>query len=369
MQLSQLAKSFEEFKTANDERLKQIEVKGKSDPLTEQRLSNITKEMDEYKNALSNISTSLNRPILSGIETSSCKSALSSYARSGVNLQTKALSSSNDSEGGYLVDRTTSKNILAHIAANSVMRKLASIEEISTNSLEVLSEEGKFTAGWVGEMESRPATGSSKLHKTKIEVHEIYAQPRATQKLLDDARIDVAKWLSEKIADKFAAIESDAFINGDGINKPKGILSYTDVETVLYEKVITEDDLLKLYYSLDSSYSAHGCFLMHRNMIQRIRGFKCGTTGQYLWTPGLALETPDTLLGAPIYECADMPFADGKAVIAFADFKQAYKIVDRTNINIMKDPFTEKPFVKFYATKRVGGAVINSKALSLLRAV
>ena len=381
--LDKLAQTWEHFKSANDERLKQVEQKGASDPLTDQKLNRVNMALDEYKSKLSSIETALNRPNLKSFancntQNSEYKSRFGSYIRKGAdnnNLESKSLSVNSNPDGGFLVDKVTSQQIVKRIEANSIMRQLASIEEISTHVLEVIQDQDNLEAGWVGETDIRDDTKTPQVNKHRIEVHEIYAQPKATQKLIDDSKIDIVNWLTEKISDKFASVESQAFINGDGTGKPKGILTYPAgknqdcIEQLnVSNKKLSADDIIALYYSLPSKYSARGSFLMHRNMLQTIRTFKCPTTGHYLWAPGLAVGSPDTLLGASVYESSDMPLpTNGALAIAFADFQEAYKIVDRTNVSVIRDPFTEKPFVKFYATKRVGGSVINNRAIKLIK--
>ncbi|MFN7038683.1 MAG: phage major capsid protein [Alphaproteobacteria bacterium] len=212
---------------------------------------------------------------------------------------------------------------------------------------------------------------SNKLEK----VHELYAQPKATQKLIDDSSIDVEKWLGEKLLNSFAAMENRAFIHGDGIGKPRGILSYNagsewgEIEQINTGIIgdIKAESLFDLHFSLKEQYASRAVFLMHKTIVQKIRMLK-DKNNQYLWHPGLDKASPATLLGLPVKHCADMPLAnDENACIAVADFKSAYKIVDRKGIKILRDPFTEKPFVKFYATKRVGGDVINYEAIKLLK--
>lgn len=389
MQISQLAtkvenlsRTWEHFKSANDERLKQVEQKGIADPLTEQKLSRINQSLDEYKSRLDGVEISLRRPGSSATFSKADgehKAAFMQYLKKGresklLELECKSLSASNDTDGGFLVEKQISQQIIKRIATSSAMRKLASVESISTDVLDVLEDTDTTDAGWVTETEIRKETKSPKFGKKFIRVHEIYAQPHATQRLLDDSRINLEKWISEKVADKFAAVENNAFLYGDGKNKPKGLLfsssSHNTVKEVqtLDSHSISVEDIMNLYYSLPTEYAANATFLMHRNTLQLLRGLKCPKTGHYLWSPGLADKAPDTLLGAPIMECQDMPLADKDALpIVFADFKTAYRIVDRTGIRMLRDPFTEKPFVKFYATKRVGGDTINHKAVKILK--
>lgn len=369
-----LSRTWEHFKSVNDEKLKQIETKGSGDPLTEQTLSRINQSLNEYKFRLDNVETSMRRPGVSNIasgggDDSEHKNAFIEYIKKGresalLELERKSLSSTNDADGGFLVEKQISKQIIQRIAASSSIRQLASIEEISSDLLDILEDTQTTDAGWVTETEARKETKSPTFGKRFIRVHEIYAQPHATQKLIDDARIDIEKWIAEKIADRFAAVENQAFIYGDGKNKPRGLLSYSENKeiNVLDLKGITAESIMDLYYASNAT------FLMHRNTLQVLRGLKCPTTGHYLWSPGLALKSPDTLLGAPIMECSDMPLPErGNCPIIFADFKSAYKIVDRAGIRMLRDPFTEKPFIKFYATKRVGGDVTYSNAMRLLK--
>lgn len=205
-------------------------------------------------------------------------------------------------------------------------------------------------------------------------VHELYAQPKATQKLIDDSAIDIEKWLTDKLSKQFSAMENHSFINGDGKGKPRGILDYVNgkefgkIEQIDALSTLDASAIIQLYFSLKSEYAANASFLMHRSTLQAIRSLKSSETGQYLWNPSLALNNPDTILGVPVYETNDMPqFAKGALAIALGDFKRAYKIVDRAGIKLLRDPFTDKPFVKFYTTKRVGGDVINTEALKLLK--
>lgn len=384
--LNKLSGAWEEFKSTNEQRLKQIEQKGSVDTITENKLSNINGALDEYKSRLQRLELKNSRPAISGDSRNSLvdveyKSAFSDYLRKGneslvSNLSRKSLSSVSNSEGGFLIDNAMYQFISKNLEVNSVMRQLSSKQEISTDSFDILSDEGSFDSGWVSEVDQRISTKNSNITKKNIPVHEIYAQPKVTQKLIDDSKIDISKWLSERLAEKFMSAENSSFINGDGNHKPRGILTYADgkgsdkIEQFNFAKegVVDGDSIIKLYYELDVKYSGKASFLMHRDMLQQIRLLKSSSTGQYLWAPGLESEAPDTLLGVPVYESSDMPTPKKGAIsIALADFKSAYMIVDRAGINMMRDPFTEKPFVKFYTTKRVGGDIIDTNAIKLLR--
>ena len=207
------------------------------------------------------------------------------------------------------------------------------------------------------------------ISRKMIRVHELYAQPKATQKLIDDSNVDIETWLATKAADIFARKEDDVFINGDGIGKPRGILTYSDViETIPTEsKDITANKIHELYFSLNESYRKNACCLMHRDTCDIVKLIK-DADNEYLFNVGLTSDKRDTLYGMPIYVDSNMPTPTaGNVCIAIGDFKQAYKIVDRTGVRVLRDPFTDKPFVKFYITKRVGGDVVDCDAIKLLR--
>jgi HK97 family phage major capsid protein len=384
--VEQIASAWESFKSINDRRLSEIENKGKADLLTVDQLNRINHAIDDQKFRLNKLEVMVSRPanISSvNIEDNPHKAAFLNYLRKGIDIdllkyESKSLSSAIESDGGYLVVHTLSKQIIKKLTANSPMRQIASIEKISTDSLDLIEDLDNFEAGWINETDARADTMSGKINKKRIFVHEMYAQPKATQKLIDDASIDIGKWIVEKISDSFAQIENYSFIHGDEKNKPKGILSYKNgtewnqIEQINSGKPgeITADSIIRLYYLLHSDYAAKAKFMIHRNSLQQIRMLKCPTTEQYLWAPGLAVGTEDTLLGAEVVESSDMPIpAENSLSIAIADFERAYKIVDRQDIRVLRDPFTEKPFVKFYATKRVGGEIVNFDAIKLLKLV
>jgi len=378
--VDQLARAWEQFKSINDSRLSQIEKKGTADPLIDEQLKKIDQALCDYKTRLSQLETVTSRPELGlnhliSTDDLQHQQSFTQYLRNGMDrdlpkLQQKSLSTISESDGGYLVTSQMSKQIISNIEASSVMRNLASSETISSDSLDMLEESDEAGAGWVAETAVREDTKTSQVNKRRILVHELYAQPKATQKLIDDSAIDIGQWLSEKIANSFTAMENQAFLLGDGKGKPRGILTHTSskIDQINTEAKITTDDLINLYYALDSKFAARASFLMHRNMLQVIQMLKDPTTGQYLWSLGLSAGAADTLLGAKIFESADMPLPiGGNIAIAFADFKASYKIVDRAGIRVLRDPFTEKPFLKFYTTKRVGGDIMNFSAVKLLK--
>lgn len=385
-----LGNAWEQFKQVNDQRLKEIERKGSADPLHMEQLGKINAALDNYKHRMDMLETAQTRPGLelatkgyapAGGHVSEYKKTFCNYLRKGMDagleeLHTKALSVGSDPDGGYMVTPTMSQNIIKTVQENSPMRMLASVETISSDSLEILEDYDEAAAGWTTETGAVSDSTTPQIGKRSIAVHELYAQPKATQKLVDDAAIDIENWIGSKVAAIFARKESAAFINGSGSGQPRGILTYTagtdwgEVEQVISgsDGAVTADSLVQLYYSLKEEYASRASFLMNRSVVQSVRLLKDGTTDQYIWQPGLAAGAPDTLLGVPVVESNDMPTAAVDSLsVALADFSQAYLIVDRIGIRTLRDPYTDKPFVKFYTTKRVGGDVTNFDAIKLLK--
>lgn len=387
-QVDTLGSAWEQFKNVNDRRLSEIEKKGHADALTTDHLSKINHALDGYKNRLDTMETAIARPAM-GLEfdrftrpeVSEHKEAFCMYLRKGVeddltHLEKKALSVTNDVDGGYLVTPQMSATIAKSVFETSPMRQLAGVETISSDSLEMIEDTDEAAAGWSTETGIVSDTDTPQIGKKTIAVHELYAQPKATQKLIDDSSIDIEAWLAGKLVDVFSRKENTAFVNGDGTGKPRGILTYAagtawgEIEQIASgtSATITADGIVKLYYALKEDYATRATFLMSRASVQQVRLLKEATTNQYLWQPGLSAGAPDTLLGLPVMQAADMPTPAADSLsVAVADFKRAYQIVDRTGIRILRDPYTEKPFVKFYSTKRVGGDVVNFEAVKLLK--
>lgn len=384
-----LGNAWEQFKHVNETRLGEIERKGSADSLHDGHLKKINDALDHYKSRLDRIETVNARPGremkslgYNGDDQSEYKSAFNMYLRKGMDsgleqIQTKALSVSSDANGGFLVPNQMADLIVSIVNESSPMRALATVETISSDSLDVIEDVTDMDAAWGDETTVRSAeTTSSTLGRNTIDTFELYAQPQATQKLVDDASINIEEWVARKVADKMARLEATAFISGNGATQPKGILTYTagtafgQIQQINSgtSAVVTSDSLINLYYSLKDDYARNATFFMHRNTVQAVRLLKEATTNQYLWQPGLAAGTPDSLMGVPVAVAADMPVpAAASLSIAVADFKRAYLIVDRIGIRTLRDPFTSKPFVKFYTTKRVGGEVVNTDAIKILR--
>lgn len=289
----------------------------------------------------------------------------------------KAMSVGSDPDGGYLVPEEMSSEIVKKIFESSPMRQLASVQQIGTDELKILVDIDQAAVGWVSETGARTATSTPQLKEIKIPVHELYAFPFQTQKLLDDAMFNPEAWLAENVQGVLARAEATAFFSGDGIVKPRGILTYAsgtsgfnDIEQVVSGSAttITADKLVSMNYSLKGGYKGNASWLMQRATEAEVRLLK-DTTNQYLWQPSLQLGQPDLLMGRPIYEAADMQATGtlNNLVIAFGDFRAGYQIADRFGIRVLRDALTNKPYVGFYTTKRVGGGVKNFEAIKLMK--
>lgn len=379
--LEEQAKAFEEFKSVNNRRLDEIEKKGVSDPLTDSHVNKLNDRLDEIKDRMDKLETAA--PVGESKELGEVDQYtkdFTSYIMKGVEsplLSEKALSVANDADGGYLVTPAMSNRIITKLFETSPMRQIANVETISTSSLEYVVDNDEAGGGWTSEQGTVSETTTPTVGKKSIAVEEQYALPKATQKFLDDAAVDVEAWLAGKIADKLSRQENTAFITGNGVGKPRGILTYdagTDwgqIEQISSNSssaaTLESEDFINLLYGLKAPYSVNASFVMNRSTVKSARTLR-DSNGNYLWGAGLQAGEPDTLLGKPVYEFTDMPAIGTNSLsVACGDFNKAYSIVDRTGIRVLRDPYTSKPYVSFYTTKRVGGAVANFEAIKLLK--
>ena len=292
-------------------------------------------------------------------------------------LALKTMSVNSDPDGGYLVIPTLGGTITTLVRETSPMRQLASVQTIGSDSLEYMLDNDEAGAGWVGETQARPETSTPKFNKLVIPVNEIYAQPKATQKLIDDAVVDIEAWLAEKVAQKFARMENTAFMVGDGVVQPRGILTYPNgTSGITVEQIVTGsasafayDGLVNLQSALKEEYQGNASWLVNRLGFGNLLLLKdLNGTPIFNMQYDMRIGLQRSILGAPLYFATDMPTVATNALAAiYGDFKRAYQIVDRTGIRILRDPFTDKPFVKFYTTKRVGGALVNGEAIKIAK--
>jgi len=383
--MKELQQAFAEFKKTNDARLKAIESKGYAPADVEEKTNRLNDEITRLEGELKKVQTAMNRSGqgaggnegAADEKKAAYKKALNSYLRKGVEMpaEVKAMTVDSDEDGGFFVTPEMSSEIVTKVFESSPIRQLASVQTIGSDSLEIIEDLDEAGSGWVGEVQARPETDTPQIKKIIIPVHELYAQPKASQKFLDDASVNVEAWLAGKVAEKFARDEATAFVGGDGVARPKGLLSYANgtgfnqveqIETA-GSGVVAADDLIEIDNALKGAYRNGAVWLMKRQSIKVIRKLK-DTQNNYLWQPGLNGGTQSVLLGSPIFEADDMPaVAAGNLSMIFGNIRQAYQVVDRIGIRTLRDPYSAKPFVLFYTTKRVGGGVKNFEAFKILK--
>lgn len=383
--LGEVLSAFEAFKEANDTRLAEIEAKAGADVLLEEKLGRIDAALNEQKAALDRMRLNALRPEAELLPPAR-ESGFSRYMRLGdaaALSEAKSASAGVLSDGGYVVPETTEALIDRQLAEVSPMRAMATVRQISSASYRKPVSRGGAASGWVAETDPRPQTDTPDLDLLDFPAAELYAMPAATQQLLDDAMVDIDQWLAEEVRDVFAAQEGAAFISGDGIGKPKGLLNYTIaadgsqnwgelgyVATGAAGGFTAEDPadaLIDLIYTPKNAYRARGRFLMNRRTVSAVRRFK-DADGNYLWQPSLSEAGASTLLGHPVMEAEDMPdIGNDSYSIAFGDFSRGYLILDRQGVEVLRDPYSAKPYVLFYTTKRVGGGVQDFNAIKLLK--
>lgn len=313
--------------------------------------------------------------------------AFDAYLRSGeddglrgLELEGKAMSSAVNSDGGYLVDPQTAETIKSVLNATASIRAIANVVNVEATSYDVLIDSSEMGAGWADETTATAETGTPTIERISIPLHELSALPKASQRLLDDSAFDVEAWLAGRIADKFARAEAAAFINGDGMDKPTGIMTHSTVDNVSWSwgnigYVATGvdgdfnggDGIIDVVYALGAQYRANASFVMSSKTAGAVRKLK-DSDGRFLWSDGLAAGEPARLLGYPVLIAEDMPdIASGADAIAFGDFAAGYTVAERPDLRVLRDPFSAKPHVMFYATKRIGGDVSDFAAIKLLR--
>ncbi|MCK0166894.1 phage major capsid protein [Jannaschia sp. S6380] len=351
----------------------------------------ITQKMQQQEERL-NMTYQSQRPQLSTAEMVEAphQKAMDAYLRSGdddglraLTLDGKSMNTAVSAEGGYLVDPQTAETVKSVLTSSASIRSIASVVNVEATSFDVLVDRTETGAGWATENGATAETDSPLFDRISIPLHELSAMPKASQRLLDDAAFDIEGWLAGRIADRFATAEAAAFVNGDGVDKPTGFLTYGHVEEQswnwgLLGYVATgasgdfdasrpADAVVDLVYALGAKYRANASFVMNSKTAGAVRKMK-DADGRFLWTDSLAAGQPAQLMGYPVLIAEDMPDigADATAV-AFGDFGAGYTVAERPDLRVLRDPFSAKPHVLFYATKRVGGDVTDFAAIKLLK--
>ena len=377
-EVAEMMAAFEAFRQANDARLAEIEAKGASDPLTDERLARIDQQLEA-------LSLKMARPEIGAGPATPDEDARSEawahYLRTGddsgmARLDVKALNTGTDAQGGYVAPPELDRLIEARLLAASPMRSIATVRQTSAGVFRKPVGLGA-AASWVGETDARTETAVTGLSLLEFPAGELYAMPAATQALLEDSYADIDAWLADEVESAFAAQESASFVSGDGTAKPRGFLDYEIVAEAShvwgkigsvagdFTAVDAADQIIDLIYTPKSQFRAGARFVMNRRTVSAVRKLK-DVDGRYLWQPGSGGE-PATIMGYAVTEMEDMPdIGTGNAAITFGDFRRGYLIADRQGARVLRDPYSAKPYVLFYTTKRVGGGVQNFDAIKAM---
>ena len=349
------------------------------------------KEQEARLAMLDRKSIAMSRPPLARApEEAPHKKAFAAYLRSGdegalrgLGVEEKALSTAVAADGGYLVDPQTAAEIVGVLRSSASLRTIANVVTVEASAFDVLVDHTDIGSGWATESAAVTETGTPQVDRISIPLHELSALPKASQRLLDDSAFDVEGWLAQRIADKFSRAEAEAFVKGDGVDKPTGFLTYPKVDNDLFawgslgyvptgaagDFSATEpaDAVVDLVYALGARYRANASFVMNSKTAGAVRKMK-DADGRFLWSDGLAAGEPARLMGYPVLIAEDMPdIAANAHAIAFGDFRAGYTVAERPDLRILRDPFSAKPHVLFYATKRIGGDVSDFAAIKLLK--
>ena len=318
--------------------------------------------------------------------------ALAAYVRQGeeegfrgLGLEGKAMSSTVLADGGYLVDPQTAETIRSVLRSTASIRQIASVVNVDSNSFDVIVDKTDLGSGWATETATAAETSTPAIERISIKLHELSAMPKVSQRLLDDTAFDMETWLAGRIANKFARSEAAAFVNGTGSDQPKGFLNAAYVGTANsawtwgklgyiptgaagdFNSAKPADAIVDLIYALDAEYRANATFVMNSKTAGAVRKMK-DNDGRFLWSDGLAAAEPARLMGYPVLIAEDMPdIAANAYAVAFGDFAAGYTVAERPDLRILRDPFSAKPHVLFYASKRVGGDVSDFAAIKLLK--
>lgn len=387
--VKKMNREWESFKAENDRRLAEIEKRGdgRGDPLTEEKINKhsaaigaLQAQLDELDKRSQRVGTQV-APEASAVARH--REAFNAFLRKGNEAGLADLQASinlgTDTEGGYLVPKTLDSEIEKYEIDNSPMRQVCRVIPVTNENYEKLVKQGSAGTGWVGEEEARPETTTPTWNSLKPYFGEVYANPGLTQKALDDVGLNLEAELGEDIGLAFGADENDAFTNGTGVKKPKGLTAYSMAATAdgsrafgVIEKLHTAsagnfviDKMIDLVHKLHRGYRQNASWMLTTLGLGAVRKLKSGDL--YVFQPSLLAGQPASLLGYPIVENDDMPAVASDVVGAyFGDFRRAYYVVDVRGVRMLRDPYSNKPKVHFYTTKRVGGMLVNDRALKAL---
>lgn len=380
--LAELQQDWNAFKEAHQEEINGVKAKF-DDVVTREKVERINSNVSELQAAIDQANAKIAAMSINGVGPHEVRDpeyseAFRAHFRKG-DVQA-ALNKGTDSEGGYLAPVEWDRTITDKLIEISPMRQIASTQVISNAGFKKLYNLRGTTSGWVGEAAARPATDTPTFGEMAFTPGEIYANAPATQQLLDDAEVNLEAWIAGEIETEFAYQEGLAFISGDGSNKPRGFLTFAtggaaaavnplgaiEVKDAASQTALNTDEMIELVYMLPSAFTGAARWVMNRTTQGLVRKLVDGD-GNYIWQPAFMTGQPATILGYPVTEMPGMPDVASDAMpIAFGDFQRGYLIVDRTGVRVLRDPYTNKPYVMFYTTKRVGGGVNNPEAIKIM---
>ncbi|QUT04834.1 phage major capsid protein [Sphingobium phenoxybenzoativorans] len=381
---AQFNKTFEEFKAKNDETLK-----GKADVVLSEQVDRLNGAMDDLEKSIEEITIQIAAAKLNGGKEqprdAEYTADFSAYFRKDVASkkmeEIRAAATKTDGEGGYLAPVEWDRTLSGRLKQISKIREYATVQTISGAGFTKVFTDRAIGSGWVGEQASRPATSTPAFTSLAFPLGELYANPGATQGLIDDAEVDIEAWLAGEVSTEFARQEGIAFLSGDGSNKPHGLLTYVtgaanaarhpwgDIKVTNSGAgaAITTDGILGIIYDLPADYEANAKLFINRSSVGALRKLK-DAGNNYIWQPAFEAGQPSTISGVPIVDIPGMPIVGANNIVAlYGDMAETYIVVDRYGIRVLRDPFTNKPFVQFYTTKRVGGGVKNPDAMKALK--
>lgn len=352
----------------------------------DEAIVSLRSDVEEVKSRLDRVSRAAGRPVLDGGAAISpeVKGFVEGYLRHGREGEIKSISGAVAADGGFAVPREIDAAIASQLRRLSPIRAISQVVQTGTAGYRKLITNGGTASGWVSETAARPETGTPSFTEVAPPTGELYANPAASQSMLDDAAFDLEAWLASEIAMEFARAEGAAFVNGTGTNQPRGFLNaptsaagdanrpfgtlqFIGSGNATGFDTAPEIKLIDLVHALKPGHRQGATWVMNSATLASVRKLKAAD-GSFLWQPGLMEGQPNRLLGYPVVEAEDMPDIAANAFpIAFGNFRAGYLITERSATSILRDPFTNKPFVHFYATKRIGGQVLDSDAIKLLR--
>ena len=381
--ITDLNKDWESFKATMADKDKEL-AKKFDDVVTTDKLEKINSSVATLQKAVDDANAQLAAVQMGAggigeVKDKEYSEAFRAHVRKG-DVQA-ALNKGADDEGGYLAPVEWDRTIVDKLVEISPMRQIAQVQTISGAGFKKLANLRGTGSGWVGESAARPETTTPEFGPMTFTPGELYANPAATQQMLDDAEVNLEQWLSDEVETEFSYQEGIAFVSGNGTNKPYGFLTYVtgaanaavnplgaiEAKVAASATVVTTDELIDLVQLLPQVMQQNARFVTNRNALTTVRKMKDGQ-GNYIWQPSFQLGQPSQLLGYPVTEMAAMPnIAAGAVPIAFGDFRRGYLIIDRTGVRVLRDPYSNKPYVMFYTTKRVGGGVQDPQAIKALK--